>query len=122
MGKTYKKKTTLAVDWATKVRVYPTLSRLPKLEDFLRATAVYWEIPISEITPEMMKAHLRHSATNYEARVAELSAMNRKHRLSEGDKYVARNLLKLSAIETSENLFSKIVRHERLRETCFIDE
>lgn len=118
MGKTYKKKTTLAVDWATKVRVYPTLSRLPKLEDFLRATAVYWEIPISEITPEIMKAHLRHSATNYEARVAELSAMNRKHRLSEGDKYVARNLLKLSAIETAENLFLKIVRHERLRGTC----
>ncbi len=122
MGKTYTKKTTLAVDWVRKIRIYPTIKRIPKLEDFKKSTAVYWKIPVSQITPEMMKAHLRHSATNYDARVAELAAMNRRYKISADDNYVARNLLKLLAIEIAEDLFSKIVKHNCRKESCLIGE
>jgi len=116
MSKTWKKKTTLAVDWAQKVRIQPTIRRIPKLVEFLQSTAAYWNVPVEQVTPEMMKAHLRHACTNYEARIAELAAIDRNHRLSPQDRYVARNLLKLSAIATAEKLFSKIIRLHQERE------
>lgn len=116
MGKTWREKTTLAVDWASKVRIYPTIRRTPELADFLQSTAAYWNIPVEKVTDEMAKAHLRHNCTNYEARIAELAAIDRRHRLSAQDRYVARNLLKLSAITTSEKLFTKIIRRHREQE------
>jgi len=120
MGKTWKKRTKLAVDWAQKVRIRSTIRRIPQLVDFLQATAIYWDTSVEQVTPEMMKAHLRHSCTNYEDRVAELVAIDRKHRLSPQDRYIARNLLKLSAIETADKLFSKIIRLHREKETSVV--
>lgn len=117
MGKTWKKRTTLAIDWAQKVRIRSTLKRIPSLVEFLQSTAIYWNTSVEQVTPEMMKAHLRHACTNYEDRVAELVAIDRKHRLSPQDRYIARNLLKLSAIAAAEKLFSKIIRLHRERET-----
>ena len=116
MSRTWRKKTTLAVSWAQKVRIYPTIRRIPKLDDFRRTTAVHWNIPLAEVTPEMMKAHLRHSCTNYEARIVELGAIDREHRLSPQDRYVARHLLKLAAIDVAEKIFSKIVRQQHCEE------
>jgi hypothetical protein len=120
MGKTWREKTTLAVEWASKVRIYPTVRRTPELADFVQSTAVYWKIPVEKVTEEMVKAHLRHNCTNYEARIAELAAIDRRYKLSEQDRYVARNLLKLSAITTAEKLFAKIIRRHRERESSLV--
>lgn len=117
MGKTWRDKTTLAVKWASNVRIYPTVRRVPELTDFLQETAKYWKTPVERVTEEMVKAHLRHNCTNYEARIAELAAIDRRHKLSEQDRYAARHLLKLSAITTAEKLFAKIVRRHRERES-----
>ena len=116
MGKTWREKTTVAVEWASKVRIYPTIRRTPDLAEFVQSTASYWNIPVEKVTEEMVKAHLRHHCTNYESRIAELAAIDRRHKLSTQDRYVARNLLKLSAINTAEKLFAKIIRRHRERE------
>lgn len=117
MGKTWREKTTLAVKWAAKVRIYPTVRRTPDLVDFVKSTATYWKVPVGKVTEEMLKAHLRHNCTNYEARIAELAAIDRRYKLSEQDRYAARHLLKLSAIDTAEKLFAKIIRRHHERES-----
>jgi hypothetical protein len=122
MSKTWRKKTTIAVDWASKVRIYPTIKSIPNLTEFRESTALYWNVPIAQITPEMMRAHLRHNCTNYEDRITELAAINKKHRLSPNDRYVARNILKLSAIAAAERLFSKIIRRSETIDNCFVTE
>jgi len=120
MGKTWKKRTTLAIDWAHRVRIRPTIRQIPQLVDFLQATAIYWDTSVEQVTPEMIKAHLRHSCTNYEDRVAELLVIDRKHKLSPQDRYIARNLLRLSAITTAEKLFSKMTRLHQAQETSVV--
>lgn len=123
MGKTWREKTTLAVKWASKVRIYPTVRHTPELADFVQSTAAYWRIPVERVTEEMVKAHLRHNCTNYEARIAELAAIDRRHKLSEQDRYAARHLLKLSAITTAEKLFAKIIRrHRELESSLVVDQ